>query len=337
MENNLNNSGIEDYCNKFCEVVTAEHFNNNQTISGKEILELQEIRQINLFVIKYLLSEWTKEVTKLKSPYFNYDAPDAKAALKEFMNVLSRHISVEKEYFIPLLKQATRDTLLLIFSPYDYYMHLIHDPERQELSLKELKKMSKYVKINNNLLQSLINKIEQEGTQRISEEEAGKLLNEVFQNIQESPADTDEYFEKFSRILPLTEVTIYGESNKNQEPVETKTSTPDNRGNNQMAEAQSITTINDKHSTEQKPTIADTHRNQKIESIRKHISINQRFMFINTLFYGDEETYNRTIDYLEKCEDRRSASLYLASEYPEWEKESEEVEEFMELIEKRLP
>ena len=336
MENNLNNKGIENYCNKFCEVVTAQHFNNNQTISGKEILELQEIRQINLFVIKYLLSEWTKEVTKLKSPYFNYDAPEAKTALKEFMNVLSRHISVEKEYFIPLLRQATRDTLLLIFSPYDYYMHLIHDPERQELSLKELKRMSKYVKINNNLLQGLIGKIEERGYQRISEEEAGKLLNEVFQNIQESPADTDEYIEIFSRILPLTESTIYGESSKTNEVVQPQNSAPKERPVNQMAE-HSVSTINDKHSAEQKPTIADSHRNQKIESIRKHISINQRFMFVNTLFYGDEETYNRAIDYLDNCEDKRSASLYLTSEYPEWDQESEEVGEFMELIEKRLP
>ncbi|GAA0188524.1 hypothetical protein GCM10009122_47130 [Fulvivirga kasyanovii] len=335
MENNLNNRGIEEYCDRFCEIVASQHFNNNQTISGKEILELQEIRQINLFVIKYLLSEWTKEVTKLKSPYFNYDAPEAKTALKEFMNILSRHISVEKEYFMPLLKQATRDTLLLIFSPYDYYMHLIHDPENQELSLKELKRMSKYVKINNNLLQALIGKIEEQGYQRISEEKAGKLLNEVFQNIQESPADTDEYLEVFSRTLPLTEAIIYGESSKTNEVAQQKKPLPKEKPVNEIAE-DSVSTINDKHSAEQKPTIADSHRNRKIESIRKHISINQRFMFINTLFYGDEETYNRAIDYLDNCEDKRSASLYLASEYPEWDKESEEVGEFMELLEKRL-
>ncbi|MBL6446542.1 hypothetical protein JMN32_09490 [Fulvivirga sp. 29W222] len=336
MENNLNSKGIEDYCNRFCEVIASQHFNNNETISGKEILELQEIRQINLFVIKYLLSEWTKEVTKLKSPYFNYNAPEAKAALKEFMNILSRHISVTKEHFMPLLKQATRDTLLLVFSPYDYYMHLIHAPETQELSLKELKRMSKYVKINNNLLQALIGKIEEQGHQRISEEKAGKLLNEVFHNIQESPADTDEYLEVFSRVLPLTEAIIYGEPSKTNDIVSTKQQPPEEKSINEFVE-NTVSTINDKHSIEHKPTIAESHRKQKIESLRKHISINQRFMFINTLFYGDEEIYNRAIDYLDNCEDQRSASLYLTSEYPEWDNESEEVGEFMELIEKRLP
>ena len=331
MENNLNSKGIEEYCARFCQVVADRHFENNKTISGKEILELQDIRQINLFVIKYLLAEWTKEVSKLKSPYFDYTAPEARTALKEFMNILSRHISIEKEYFLPLLKQATRDTILLIFSPYDYYMHLIHTPDQHELSLNELKKMSKYVKINNNLLQGLISAIEAKGVLRITEEEAGQLLNDVFNSTQEGPADTDEYLAQFSKIVPLNEAMIYG-STEEQSTVDAGQTYEWSAGSTDSQ----VKTLNDQHLSDHKPSIAEIHRSQKIESIRKHISINQRFMFINTLFYGDEETYNRTIDYLERCDSKSAALDYLTSEYPEWDRESEEVEEFMELVDKRL-
>lgn len=340
MENNLNYSGIEAYCNRFCEKVASQHFESREVITGKEILELQEIRQINLFVIKYLLSEWTREAARIRSPYFNYEDAEVKTALKEFMNILSRHIAIEKDHFLPLLKQATRDTLMLVFSPYDYYMHLVHDPDKQEISLKELKRMSKYVKINSNLLQELIQKTEATGRQKITEQEAGGFLNEIFHNITESPEDVEGYMEKFSRIEPLSENMIYGVSQKQRDtPNITESADLDESDDNEEAKRDDdelSTTINDRHATE-KPTLVDIHRKSKIESIRKHISINQRFMFINVLFKGSEDSFNKTIDYLESCEDRESALMFLSSEYPEWENESEEVEEFLELVEKRLP
>lgn len=363
MENNLNKSGIDAYCDRFCEKLVSQHFDSNDVITGKEILELQEIRQINLFVIKYLLSEWTRETARIRSPYFNYEVPEVKTALKDFMNILSRHIAVEREHFMPLLRQATHDTLLLIFSPYDYYMHLIHNPNKHKISLKELKRMSKYVKINSNLLQGLIDKIEEQGEQKISEEQAGKLLNEVFQNTKESPADVGEYITLFSKIEPLTEAMVYGEpapaapENEPEMPwvkkedaleddeadlEEEDLEEEDDQEEVQREEAsvpatdEALQTLNDKHSGEQKQTLADIHRSRKIESIRKHIGINQRFMFINVLFDGNEDVFNDTIDHLDTCKDRDMAMVFLAGEYPDWDQESEEVLEFFELVEKRF-
>ncbi|ELR72652.1 hypothetical protein C900_01031 [Fulvivirga imtechensis AK7] len=344
MENNLNTSEIKAYCNTFCEKLTFSHFSHQPVITGKEILELSEIRQINLFVIRHLLAEWRKEASKIKSPYFNYEAPEVKDALKEFMNILSRQIAIREDDFFPLLQNATYDTILLIFSPYDYYMHLIHDPDKEELSLQELKRTAKYVKINSNLLQALIEKVEATGNQRISKEDAGHLLNEVFQNIQASPEDVDGYMTKFSTIEPLSETILYGTTadtydDKQQVQQEEHFDEPtpiDHEEGNGESNNDAFQTLNDHHSSSQKPSIAEIHQRQKITSIRKHISINQRFMFINTLFEGDEESFNRTIDYLESCENKRSATSFLASEYPHWNEESEEVEEFMELLLKRL-
>lgn len=356
MENNLNKAGIEEYCDRFCEKLVSQHFDSHEVITGKEILELQEIRQINLFVIKYLLSEWTREAARIRSPYFDYEVPEVQAAMKDFMNVVSRHIAVQREPFIPLLNQATHDTLLLIFSPYDYYMHLIHKPGRQNISLKELKRMLKYVKINSNLLQGLINKIEEIGEERIPQEQAGKILNEVFQSTPEGPADTDEYIELFSKIEPLTEGIVYGEQDDEPEgkelgmpwvegedlsdddyiEEEKEPEEAENHKQNSPAEPDLYKTLNDQHTGEHKSTLADMHRSQKIDSIRKHIGINQRFMFINVLFDGDEDLFNEAIEHLESCGDRDTAFSFLSAEYPNWDQESEEVLEFYDLVEKRF-
>lgn len=344
MENNLNTSAIKAYCDRFCEKLASQHFDHHQVINGKEIMELHEVKQVNLFVMKHLLTEWRKEASKIKSPYFNYEDPDVKEALKEFMNILSRHIAIQKEDFIPLLRNAVYETILLIFSPYDYYMHLTHDPDKDELSLQELKRTAKYVKINNNLLQALIEKVEDTGGQRVSKEDAQHMLNEVFHNTEASPEDVEVYMSRFSDVEPLTEAILYGtpsratERKEQFEPREEDygVPVPDKRQSNAPAPENSIKSINEQHSSEQKPGLAEIHQRQKIVSIRKHISINQRFMFINVLFEGNEESFNRTIEYLEGCESKSTATSYLANEYPHWDEESEEVEEFMELLEKRL-
>ncbi|UII22938.1 hypothetical protein [Fulvivirga ligni] len=280
--------------------------------------------------MKNLLNAWRKETSKIQSPYFNYDAPEVKEAQKEFMNILSRNIAITQENFKPLLLQATQETILLIFSPYDYYMHLIHDPKANKISIKDLKRIAKYVKINQDLLLKLIEKAEENGLDKISKEEASKLLNEAFDSTQE-PEDVEGYIEAFSKIAPLSEDMIYG-SSKNYQP-EVKSTQPNVQINSRFESPKNI--LNDQHS-EKRPTIADVHRNQKIESIRKSISINQRFMFINTLFAGDEESFNQTVDDLERLKNKREAEEYLSENYPFWDKESEEHEEFMEIVSKRL-
>ncbi|UII28838.1 hypothetical protein LVD15_10545 [Fulvivirga maritima] len=329
MENILNQEGIKRYSNEFCEQLLQEHFSQHDVITGPQILELQEIRQINLFVMKNLLNAWRKETSKIQSPYFNYDAPEVKEAQKEFMNILSRNIAITQENFRPLLLQATQETILLIFSPYDYYTHLINNPKSKSLMVKDLKRISKYVKINQNVLLSIIEQAEERGYQKISKDEAAQLLSEAFEQTLESPEDVDVYIDKFSQVVPLDENVIYGNSKYygDSEP-EVKPQI-----NSRFDAKKPI--LNDQHS-ENKQTLADMHRSQKIESIKKSISINQRFMFINLLFDGNEGTFNSVIDYLETLDNKRDAEGFIATQYPFWDHESEEVQEFMEIINKRL-
>lgn len=337
MENNLNRTNLLNYCSRFSKAIANDFFDNNAVISGDEILELTSIKQVNLFVIKNLFKEWQKETGKLESKYFDYRNETVRLALKDFMNILSKHIAIEKEDFIPLLEKSAEEAILLIFSPYDYYTHMM-DQTPSGLTVEELKRTAKYVKVNKNLLSSLIQKVEQEELKSLNKETFLKLLNYVFENIQESPEDIEKYLIKFSSTVPLTESDIYGMDDSEGET--------ENQGSPTLETTQLINleeddstnppTLNDQLSGESKPTIADVHLKKKIESIKSSLSINQRFMFTNALFGGDDTIFNDAIDYLDNCTNRAEAFDYIRNNFSDWDTESEEVAEFMELIDKKL-
>jgi hypothetical protein len=75
------------------------------------------VRQLNLLVLRQLLGRWQHEAQQLRSPYFNFEAEAVRAALTQFMNVLSRNIRLDRAALEPLLAQAAADTLLLAAQP----------------------------------------------------------------------------------------------------------------------------------------------------------------------------------------------------------------------------
>lgn len=333
MENNLNHKNLSNYCQRFSKAITEDFYRENDEISGEEILELTSIKQVNLFVIKNLFKEWQKETGKLESKYFNYKNSQVRTALKDFMNILSKHISISKADFIPLLEKSTEEAILLIFSPYDYYTHLM-DQNPGSLSLEELKRTAKYIKVNKNLITSLIEKVEEEELKGLNKDAFLKLLNYVFENIQESPEDIESYLIKFSSTIPLQESDIYGSAEPNKETPTTDVQNPERTVLFEVE--QPAETLNDQLADDVKPTLADVHINKKIESIKSSLSINQRFMFTNSLFGGDDTVFNEAIDYLDRCTNRAEVFDYIKKNYSDWDTESEEVAEFMELIEKKL-
>ncbi|HNP20229.1 MAG TPA: hypothetical protein PKL31_17445 [Fulvivirga sp.] len=332
MDNNLNRAGITNYSKRYASSVINTFFKSKQKIGGEDIKHLVDIQQINLFVIKNLFEEWQKETDKLKSPYFDYSSPQVAQALTEFMNTLSRNISIEKKAFEPLLIRAVEESVLLIFSPYDFYTHLT-EHSNGEMTIGNLKRTLKYVKVNRNLLESLIANMEKQKLERVDEEKYATLLHEVFQNIQASPDDIGVYFDNFSKIEPLKEGDIYGVTKETEaEPVISKVK-PTNE--NKPEVEPDGPTINDKH-TNTAASIAEIHESKKIDNLKSHLSINQRFMFQKVLFDGDEKAFYEALDFLDNCNSKESAMKHIYATYPHWNVESEEFEEFVELLDKRF-
>ena len=95
------------------------------TLDGPAVLKFTPIRQLNLLVVRQLLGQWQAETVRLRSPYFDFEAAPVQTALTQFMNVLSRHISLGRSAFEPLLAQAATDTLVLATDPIGSFQRLL--------------------------------------------------------------------------------------------------------------------------------------------------------------------------------------------------------------------
>ena len=98
------------------------------TLDGPALLACTPVRQVNLLVLRQLLSRWQQEARQLRSPYFDFEAAPVAAALGQFMNVLSRHIRLDRAALEPLLAQAVADTLVLATAPAVAFERLLLPP-----------------------------------------------------------------------------------------------------------------------------------------------------------------------------------------------------------------
>src|SRR5436190_3118510 len=97
MDERLSLKAVDDYSDDFVSKVAAAFFAKKGRITGPEILKLCTVHQVNLFVVRELLAAWQHEGQKLQSPYFDYSAQEVKDELARLQNVLSNHISIDRE------------------------------------------------------------------------------------------------------------------------------------------------------------------------------------------------------------------------------------------------
>jgi hypothetical protein len=92
--------------------------------------------------------------------------------------------------------------------------------------------------------------------------------------------------------------------------------------------------LNDKFEVGAK-TLADLHEEKKIDSIMEAISINHRYMFLQELFDGDNDQFQKAIEKIENSESFDSAVEMLVQDYSKdyfWDMNSEEVKEFLKVV-----
>jgi hypothetical protein len=101
--------------------------------------------------------------------------------------------------------------------------------------------------------------------------------------------------------------------------------------------AEQKTSIAEKFAAEQKMTLADKLKMTRINDLRTSIGINQKFLFMNDLFEGENTVFNNAINRLNSCGNGDEAKTVL-TEYSVkygWSNDSERVVQFFELIERR--
>jgi len=343
MDNKLNEQQISDYSSQVAQKLIDSFFANKEKISGEEILNLCAIKQVNLFVLKRLFQKWNREASKLESPYFDYDDPEVVAAIDNFQNTVSRHILVDKAAFEPILVRAISDTLMLICSPYHFYLNELNSLNEQSiLPFDGLSESKKFTKINRAILDALIGSLEQSNSEQT---DATAILDNVIGNLTSGPDEMDEYISAFSNYVMLDLNDIYME-------VETPPIKGEPLGEDPVVSQSDFSSVEEENPTElDKPeppvlndllapenqmSIADMHEQQKIESLSKGITLNQRFMFVNVLFDGDVAKFNNTVVEIDGLVDLDEAKHYLNTRFVNWNEAAHEVEEFMKVLERRF-
>ena len=323
MDEKINIQAVEEYSEAFSSKVADSFFADHQKISGSEILSLCSTKQINLFVVRELLKVWKLETSKYKSPYFDYESKEVRDTLTKFQNALSNHISIAKDHFTPLLKKAVSLTVFLVLDPYDFYSDTLDKHGNDTIKVSDLKNDIKYIKINNRPLEKLIQNLEEKKIEAISGNEAFALLDHILEEVNFSPEDVDLYVNQLSATVPLDVEVLYGKKAKEPTPpvVAKKVNAP-------------RPILNEQVKSEVSGTVGDDF--QKISDIKNRLTINQKFMFTKMLFNGDFDLFNNAITKIDSLQSLDEATSYLDAHYSNWDRSSEEYEEFIELVEKRF-
>ncbi|MBX2943533.1 MAG: hypothetical protein KF860_14440 [Cyclobacteriaceae bacterium] len=321
MDEKISLQAVEEYSVAFSSKIADEYFAQHQKISGGDILKLCQTKQINLFVLRELLKAWKQETAKYKSPFFNYETKDVQDSLTQFQNALSNNISIARDHFLPLLKRGVSLTVYLVLNPYDFYSDTLGKHGNGIVKVSELKDEIKYIKINYRPLEKLVEKLEEKKLESISGNEAFALLDQILEVVNFTPEDVEPYIQQLSAVVPLEVKSLYEGKGKPIEPI---------------LKRQNITRpiVNEQLQKEPIATVADGF--QKISDLKNRLTINQKFMFTKMLFNGDFDLFNDTVTKIDSLVSLDEATSYLDSHYSNWDRESEEYEEFIEMVTKRF-
>ena len=98
------------------------------------------------------------------------------------------------------------------------------------------------------------------------------------------------------------------------------------------------TSINDTFASEaSEKTVADKLRQQPIKDLKSAIGLNQKFLFMNDLFEGENQKFNDAINKINSFKTLQEALAFIDSEISSaWDKENSSVVNFMDLVERRF-
>jgi hypothetical protein len=369
----LDLKAIGEYSQTYSQKICNDFYSDKDTISGGEILNISSVDQVNLFALKALFENWKTTTENFKSPYFDFENEKVKAALKDFMNITSQHIAVKKADFMPILKKATADTIVLTLSPKDYFEETFRELPDFKCTKADLQLLKKYTRINASILDGFAEKLGDEPS--VFTNQALNWLTELADSQQND--DADLILQQFNNFVALDKNQFLKDKNTeavNENEAEQSSffdsiSMPESKPafakpepiiaaelavKEPVAEdklkVEEAVTLNDQYQSnhsnlnehfkgnEANQTLADRHINSPIKNLAGSISLNQKFVFINKLFNGDSAVYNETIEILEKCQSNEEAINLLKYKYApkyHWNLNSDEADELIDILKRK--
>ncbi|WP_022824415.1 hypothetical protein [Hymenobacter norwichensis] len=198
----------EQYGRKLAALLCDQHFGARPTatLDGPAVLRFTPIRQVNLFVVQQLLAQWTQEMARLRSPYFDFEAEDVRTALTQFMNVLSRRIKLSRSAFEPLLSRAVADTLAAAQDPVGTLEAKLVNGQSTATSA-QLRDALRYLDINKPLYQGFLDTLPTDAAPL----ERNTLVQQFQQHLAANAAlqqPLNNLITEFNALLPLQETDL---------------------------------------------------------------------------------------------------------------------------------
>lgn len=356
----LNQEATNTYSQSYAAKIAEDFFSQNDSISGQQIISITPVKQVNFFVLKVLFDEWQSEIKKFKSPYFDYKNEDVNQSLKAFINTLSKNIRIEKDHFQPLLEKAVASTLELLYEPAKYYSHELAKSTSSD-KIRELKATSKYIKLHKTLFEALLQKLDEVNDLNIAIQGALTKYHDANQEIEQTASlfektlplnviEQQEIVEDLPMPEPLEELeeietptpeesASQEEINNEFEPIEEEELEPVTDNINQQYKGD-IKTLNQQYEEKEKSkTVAAALETKSLSNLKNNININQRYMFVNDLFEGNDKDYEVAMDEVEKCDSFDSSVELLVQNYAKkyaWDMNADEVKELLKVIFKRF-
>ena len=352
----------------------VQHFGSHPTatLDGPALLKFTPVRQLNLLVMRQLLGQWQAETTRLRSPFFDFEAAPVQAALGQFMNVLSRHISLSRTAFEPLLVQATADTLGLVADPAGSFQRLFLG-STEAPNLAGLRDSLRYIDVDKAFFQGFVESLP------VSNDLTPDFLVHRFELYHaanyRAHQPMQRLVEELSALLPLTTADLLEDgpvsataATAMPEPVPvapavvaepvlvtppTFVTAPVSTPAFSIITETASVPLHEKLKAGQtaSPALAETLRATaapasmaertapKVETLREAISINQRFSFINELFGGENMDYHAAIQHLDSLSTPSQARAYVSNDLSQrydWSRKEEHVNKLLKLIERKF-
>jgi|GEM_PF-5459088 len=155
----LNTDYLHQYSRELALQLSNKFFANTDVITGEQIVEFSNIKQINFLVLKILEERWEAEAMRLESPFFDYTGTEVQEGLRIFLNILSKHMRVQKKTFVAVLIEAVYDTLHLVLDPRTYYEQEIQKNSKVKVTAESYRRIIKYLQYNREIFKTFVGEI----------------------------------------------------------------------------------------------------------------------------------------------------------------------------------
>ena len=201
MSNKFNANALTEYSKSYARRIASDFYQHHTAATGQQIMSLTPISQINLFVLNSLSDKWQSDAAKFRSPYFDFADDEVQESLQSFMNVVSQHICVRREHLEPLLTDATRRTIVMLFDPRAYFDEVIRSQPDFTVTADVLRQITRFTKINQFIPKHITQRMN--GKPFLYVNQALIYLDEALTQKGHELEHYDKYVSLFSEKLPM--------------------------------------------------------------------------------------------------------------------------------------